>query len=417
MRQRLFYFFVVCSALFAANPIFSAAFHGTTGLINTPTAALFNPGDFTVGFSSGLFTNPDTNNPDLEFDYKFNYSLFPDTEIGFTFLNSTNLVGNVLYTPFADRNLFNLKFSVGLENITDVSKISSFDSATENVMSKLSPFAVASFDLFMLHWNAGWGTRYRYANNFLQSTKFLNGLFFGMDYDLFNGKIMWDFDGRNFNYAYRLYLSNTFALNLALTELNAQATNAAYNNAPTRFFTISVELSENFPSYFKQLLETKNKDLDDSLANLGKDYTELLSKKDKVEQELVSMVISKNFLSTRLDQGELISSSNSIFSNEVNPEKYLSAKEHYLGLSDSINEQIAQLFDRSFNDFNKKDYYGSITSLQKAIELNPFIPNLYTRLGAIYYQLNLKNDAKMAWKKALQLDPHNKQLASLLDKI
>ena len=49
--------------------------------------------------------------------------------------------------------------------------------------------------------------------------------------------------------------------------------------------------------------------------------------------------------------------------------------------------------------------------------LNPYIPQLYVRLGSVYYDLDLVGMAVTQWEKALELDPDNLKLKQVLQKL
>ena len=69
---------------------------------------------------------------------------------------------------------------------------------------------------------------------------------------------------------------------------------------------------------------------------------------------------------------------------------------------------------QSFEYFSVKEYYKAIELLEKAILLNPYLPQLYVRLGSIYYELELVDMAIKKWEKVLELDPDNVKLKQLI---
>ena len=79
--------------------------------------------------------------------------------------------------------------------------------------------------------------------------------------------------------------------------------------------------------------------------------------------------------------------------------------------------KVISLYYESFDLYYKKDYYKAIETLQKALILDPYMPQLYSRLGSIYYELGLPKEALESWARALQLDPNNKDLNALIKRV
>jgi len=55
--------------------------------------------------------------------------------------------------------------------------------------------------------------------------------------------------------------------------------------------------------------------------------------------------------------------------------------------------------------FGRKDYYAALIKYLEAVRLNPNNDNMYNRLGIIYSQLKLYEDARQAFEHALALKP------------
>ena len=65
-------------------------------------------------------------------------------------------------------------------------------------------------------------------------------------------------------------------------------------------------------------------------------------------------------------------------------------------------------------NYFKENYDGAITSLRRAIELNPYSSQAFAMLGSIYYRLGWNKMALDNWKHALELDPTNEGLKKYL---
>ena len=79
-----------------------------------------------------------------------------------------------------------------------------------------------------------------------------------------------------------------------------------------------------------------------------------------------------------------------------------------------LDPEVIRLYYDAFEYFSQEEYYRAITALIKAININPYVSELHTRLGSIYYELDLEEDAINSWQKALELDPNNLELMNFL---
>jgi tetratricopeptide (TPR) repeat protein len=89
-------------------------------------------------------------------------------------------------------------------------------------------------------------------------------------------------------------------------------------------------------------------------------------------------------------------------------------RRHYVNINQEIGEKVIKYYYDSFEHFYNKNYYKSIEVLQQAIILDPYMPQLYSRLGSIYFELDLPKEALEAWNHALKLDPNNQELRRLI---
>ena len=92
-------------------------------------------------------------------------------------------------------------------------------------------------------------------------------------------------------------------------------------------------------------------------------------------------------------------------------------RRHYLGVNQELGEKVTKLYYESFEFYYKKEFFKAIDSLQKAIVIDPYMPQLYVRLGSIYYELKMHKEALEMWEQAYMLDPDNPELRPLLQKV
>ena len=83
-------------------------------------------------------------------------------------------------------------------------------------------------------------------------------------------------------------------------------------------------------------------------------------------------------------------------------------------IEDPTDQYVLDLYNRSFDEYQVKNYYKAIEHLSDAIELKPEAAFLYVRLGSIYYEIGRKDLAVESWETALEYDPKNEELIQLL---
>ncbi|MDH5751180.1 MAG: tetratricopeptide repeat protein [Deltaproteobacteria bacterium] len=67
--------------------------------------------------------------------------------------------------------------------------------------------------------------------------------------------------------------------------------------------------------------------------------------------------------------------------------------------------------------FFKGRYEQALEQILQSIQRNPNNPQAYTMLGSLYYKMNWKSMALKYWERALELDPDNKELNELVDRM
>ncbi len=404
---------IVCLGLMTpASVTLAAPFNRTGGLINTPTATFFNPGEFDIKVAGSVFSS--NSKPTYEMDYAFNFALTDQFKFGLTYTNSTTLVGNVHYTFFKLPGFVDWKMAGGVENISGITHISSFDDFSAPARNNLSPFIVNSFQIGPVGLHAGFGKgRFEPVDGPLGQKPY-GGVFGGVDYDMFAGKIMADFDGQSANFGYQIIISPTWEINVALTEIGqANATNAN-TKAPVRFASFGLILKENFFEYRNRYIEAQVERAKTQLDTLDKLMIDVSTSQAQIKTALGEIETQKSSLAENVSSIKSAIKQDLKFLDEKNYERRESLKKDYIGTSEKVSEKVLQLYYLSFENYYQKNYIAAIENLTKATALDPYFPALYIRLGAIYYELNMMTECQTALEKAARLDPNNADLKRIL---
>ena len=94
---------------------------------------------------------------------------------------------------------------------------------------------------------------------------------------------------------------------------------------------------------------------------------------------------------------------------DIDPEVplfFLSAK--------TLKEDIMKYYYRALQYYYDERYFDAIAELSKAKMINSSIPEIYIRLGSIYWTLGLREEAVDNWKTAYNLDKNNDSLNAFL---
>lgn len=401
-----------------AAPLHAAVFNYPSSLINIPVYTPLNPGEAEIGFSTSIYS--DAGVPSYEFDYMANLNLTDKFILGFTFVNSSQAVLNMHYNFLEAPDLWNMTVYGGIQNITQQMKLSSFDTHPNTMQdNNLSPYIGLSVKYFGVDAHVGIGKRRFEAQTTTASvTSILNGIFYGLDYEFFNGKIMMDFDGKNLNFGYRMFITNTWALNLGLTELGvATLTNPNYSYAPTRYLSLGMIIRENFFSYQQDYVKKQIEDSDKMLQSITQLKQELLSTKKEMDNELIDLRANKFKLLEDVASLKKAMKDENRFLYQKDESDKEEVRKKYLGVSSMLGEEVLKYYYESFEAYYQKDFYKAIELLSKAISIDPYVPMLYIRLGSIYYELEMGKEAMDNWQKALDLDPANKEIQTLMRKL
>lgn len=411
MPNKIGYLAIICLISWTSGAL-AAPFNKTGGLVNIPTAMMFNPGEFDIRVAGSAYSV--NSKPTYEMDYAFNFALTDQFKFGLTYTNSSTLVGNVHYTFFILPGFLNWKMAGGVENISGITKISSFDDYSVPRNNNLSPFLVNSLQTgpFGLHFGIGKG-RFEPVNGPL-SGKLFSGIFGGIDYDMFAGKIMADFDGQSANFGYKIIVSPTWEINLALTEIGQHGEINENSGGPVRFASFGVTLKENFFEYRNRYIEEQVDRAKSELDDLEKLMADVKANQTQMKTALVDIETQKSSLSENVNSIRSAIKQDLKFIDEKNYERRESLKRDYIGTSEKVSEKVLQLYYMSFEDYYQKNYLNAIEHLTKATALDPYFPALYIRLGAIYYELNMMTECKESLEKAQRLDPDNPDLKRIL---
>ena len=398
----------IVSIFLLAEVVLAAAFNTPAHLINVPIYKKFDTGDFTYGTSLAV-----SNLDDTEFDFMFNYAITDHLLIGLTMVNTTNFVGNFHCNFFNTERFWNWRAAGGIANISNNKTISTWNDHAEVQENSYSPYVVSSWTFYnFLYVHVGYGKK-KFEAGFpgVIRENQIRGIIGGLELPLFGTRLMFEFDGKDYNTGVRFLMKPYGEFNFAFTEmLLDQGTNANYNNAPVKMFTLGF-------TYKKNVLDIKRDKLDEVEEELG--AIRLLTRdldqmKIKLEEELNHIRNEKELFSKDVVHLKNALKEDTRYIDEENKEKRDALRIHYLGVNQKLGEKVVTLYYQSFEAYYQKEYFRAIELLQKAIILDPYMPQLFIRLGSIYYELDMPNDAIQNWEKALMLDPHNQSLKDLL---
>ncbi len=401
-----------CSLFFVVSCVLDAAvFNWPSHLINIPIYRSFNQYDLEVGMSSGTYSREDLLG--IEFDLKASYALTNRALLGMNLMNKSELVFHLHYN-FLDRPNLPWKVSGGIVNIpiSGHKTLSSFSESDVIQENYLSPFVVVGYFTKLVHFHLGvGGNQFQYADKDSARLSAISGPFFGLEVPVYNSKVSLEFDGKDFNAGISLLLTRRNQMFASFTELgHSSDQNPQYNNQPVRWISFGITHKFNVKEPQDKNIEIIEKyNLSRSeLQKIHDDirlsfYDELLQwrlDRQKYEEEIAQLKYALQEDIRYIDQKDL----------EVKED----LRQHYLSTSQDISEKVLSYYYQSFEYFSVKEYYKAIELLEKAILLNPYLPQLYVRLGSIYYELELVDMAIKKWEKVLELDPDNVKLKQLI---
>ncbi len=389
--------------------VLGAVYNLPTHLINIPTVESYEKWDMEFGISSGFF-----NSEHYEFDTKFNIALTNRLMVGLNWVNISNFVGHVHYNFFGDEDSF-YGLSGGVTNITSNDTLSSWNDRNVTQNTQVSPYIVFAIRPKIVHFYVGYGgNRFRYAEKSFALMEGLDGFFFGTRIPLYRAFIEAEFDGKDFNTGLTYPVNDRTTIYIALTEIgNSGSRNPQYSNTPVRSFSFGAVHRFNFlkiESPEKETLKTLIRD-----TNKVKEDVEDL--KQLYENELEKLQLERDSLSEEVRRLKSSVQEDIRYIDKDVSEIKNEHRDMYLSINQDISEEVLRYYYLSFELYSQKEHYKAIAILQKAIALNPYLPQLYVRLGSIYFDLKLKDVAATQWSKALELDPKNLKLKRLIERL
>lgn len=404
----LFVFFVY------VNSLFSAVYNLPTSLVNMPVYKYFEKNDLVSGLSSGIYTQNSLTG--FEFDIFASYSPIPRMMVGLNLMTKSNIVLHLHYNLY---DKLNSKFKIvgGVANISinGKSKLSSFDDMEVTQDTNISPYIVMSYLTSLLNFHVGFGgERFQFTDK--NNAKFpdLNGLIFGFELPFSTSSFSLEYDGKDFNVGSKLQLSKSTSLFLSLTELGYSSDkNPQYNDQPVRWLSLGVTHLFNSKKPDEERAEVIKR------YNLGAD--ELDQMVDEIrktfDDELNQWQKERKKYQDEIDRLRYAVQEDIRYIDQEDLKRKEELRQGYLTMSQDVSEKVLSYYYRSFEYFSNKEHYKAIALLQKAIILNPYLPQLYVRLGSIYFDLDLIDMAIVQWEKAIECDPSNIKLRQFVDVI
>ena len=368
-------------------------------LFNTPVDYKFEKGLFNYGARITSFSDY------YEMDVLMNYAITDRIRTGLYILDSNYFAGH-FHVHLAEWN--KIRFGSGVIHLPDTRTIG--DTVDGDETPNFSPYIMGqrSFKYIDIHLGVG-------SNQFVQSgtatsNVSLDGVFGGVAIKLDQITALLEYDGQSLNIGGRMMINPKAYFELYLRDVTSQQD---YNDDNHPLLTFGFKVNE---SLFERP-EHKDRKLDDEIQSYKKLETELMALKLELAQTLEVSKTERELLSDALKRLDSNMKEDVRFLYKKDKEEKEMLRRHYLTINQDIGEKVISLYYESFDLYYKKDYYKAIETLQKALILDPYMPQLYSRLGSIYYELGLPKEALESWTRALQLDPNNKDLNALIKRV
>ncbi|RAP27139.1 hypothetical protein DID74_00970 [Candidatus Marinamargulisbacteria bacterium SCGC AG-333-B06] len=394
------------------QPIYGAVYNLPSHLTNIPIYTHFDKKDIITGISSGFYTIDGS--AQYEFDLKTMFAFSNRLLIGGNMVNKADFVIHMHY-QFYSTIESKLKVSGGITDIalSGKSEISSFDNYSVTQKNALSPYITASYLTEIARYHVGFGGgRFQYSDRDSSHLKNFDGLFFGVEIPVSTAFINIEYDGKDFNIGASIPMTHRTTFYGSLTEFyrfendGSNNINPQYNNQPLRWFSFGINHRFNFskPDEEKEIdiqrFSLKEKHVKKIVTELNKTYNDEINKWRDERGDLIEEI---NRLKQAVKEDIRYIDKEEFESKEAFRQRYLSTNQE-------TSEKVLSYYYESFEYYAQKQYYEAIQVLQKAIALNPYLPQLYVRMGSIYFDLNLTKMALLQWEKALELDPQNLKL-------
>jgi hypothetical protein len=357
------------------SPLFSAAFNATDGYINVPIAKQYRDNEIQFGFSGAYNGSASIQDQDIdryELDVKSVYNINHRHQVGLNMVHSNKFVLHYQTTVTDDIQPYQL--ALGVRNISDA-PYSTWNASDYVEDVNMSPYIVNTFYTEKTSFSIGYGLRQfehptRTLNGIGSFIENLNGVFFGFSYTEKILSFMAEYDGRDINFGLRIRPTDSYEINLALTEqLIDSDNNPQHENAPRRQITFGIS-SRNLFSH--------NAAFNHQIRKLNQKISDLEHREFK-----------------------------RINDQKKNIEMPVTTKEDQLKLT------VIDRYSAALLKYNQRDYSGAIKDLQDALAIEPQNAAVLTRLGSVYYTYGFLDHAIHYWTKALEITPNAPELADV----
>ena len=402
---------VIALLLFCCLPtsLFAAAYSLPSHLINMPIVSDFKMGELEYGMSTGFF-----NSELYEFDAIVKYAITNRAQVAINYVSEATFVGHFHYNIMNDTHS-PYGLAGGFANISNKASISSWDDYPVTQKNNWSPYLVGMYKAPVADFFVGFGGgRFQSASDDDATIRLLKGLMFGAELPFYSGKLALEYDGKDFNMGLRLPVSLHTSIYVGATELgNFGSTNPKYGElSPVRYFSFAA--THKFNVFKTQLPEQeKVEEVVLKADDISKDLERF---KAKFDEEIAGLRQERTDLVKELTQLRAYLKDDVKFIDEQDKQNKYYMRQRYLSKDQDISEKVLYYYYQALEHVSRHEHYKAIAVLQKAIILNPYLPQLYTRLGSIYYDLDLRSMAVMQWEKALELEPDNLQLQRFVEK-
>lgn len=351
--------------------VLGAAFNSTDSIINVPIAKQYRANEIQLGFSHAYNGSASIQDTDTryEMDFKTVYAINETNQVALNLTNPSKFIAHFQHTLSGtfDKN----QMAVGLRNITEDS-FSTWDNNNYVEDINMSPYIVQTFYTSKSLFSIGYGLRaFQHTERSLSGLgsflENLNGLFFGFSYSEKIISFMAEYDGKDINLGLKIEPTQFYQINIGITEQFIDGDyNAQHAGAPKRQITFGIS-SKNLFSHNDHF----NKKISDLNKKISEYEKRELERIDEQTQEIeVELITNDQVLKTK----------------------------------------VANLYSKSLNYYNEREYDIAIHMLHEALEYDPTNYLILSRLGSIYYTYGFLDHASFYWKKAIAINPKSLEL-------
>jgi hypothetical protein len=368
-------------------------------LLNIPVDYKYEKGLFNYGAQITTFASY------YEMDLLMHYAVTDKIRTGLYVLDSNYFAGH-FHMHLSEYEGF--RFGSGLIHLPDTRTIG--DTIDGEETPNFSPYIMTTKKFKRVDIHAGVG-----SNQFVQSgtatgNVALDGFFGGVvvKFDKINALL--EYDGQSLNIGARLLINKSTYFEISARDITEEQ---SYDDNERPLLTFGFKVQD---TLFEKPVHKEIR-LDREITSYKELELDTRILKKSLEFELNEIKEEHDALSDALKRLEEAMRQDVRFLYKEDKEDKEMLRRHYVNVNQEIGEKVIKYYYDSFEYFYKKDYYKSIEVLQQAIILDPYMPQLYSRLGSIYFELDLPNEALEAWNHALKLDPNNKELRRLISNL